>query len=144
MALKSTTRLKNHEYVVQKACLVKPGLEFLGIINERGKIIESIGTDCLSLSKGNREMFFMKIALRTSMQEDFDEYLGKVTYCLTMRGGKKFISVPAFNGNTIFVIIQNDYDHEDLINNILQTLKYSSQFLGEKIPKGGELENEYV
>ena len=77
----------------------------------------------------------MKIALRSAMQSDFDEELGKVNYCMTQRGDRKFISVPAPNNNTIFVVIKNDCDHEELIDNIIQTL--NSDQWEEILFKGG-------
>ncbi len=135
MTLMSTVELKNHKFIFQKASIINQDIEFIGIINKRGKLIESIGTDCFDMSKGNKEMFFMKIALRSKMQKDFDEYLGSVNYCMTQRGGKKFISIPAYGNKVILAVTKNDFDHEVLVNDITQTLKYSEQFLNEKFQK---------
>ena len=88
---------------------------------------ESLGFDSSSTSKDKKEMFLMKIALRNGMQKDFDEELGKVNYFMTQRGDRKFISVPAPNNNTILAVIKNDCDHEELIDNIIQTMN-SDQF----------------
>ena len=79
----------------------------------------------------------MKIALRASMQSDFDEELGKVNYCMTQRGNRKFISIPYFDDNTILIVAKNNCNHEELMNNITQTLKNPDQF-DETILIGGE------
>ena len=101
---------------------LRSGVEMIGIINKKGRMTESRGFDSLSMPKDKKEMFLMKIALRASMQSDFDEELGKVNYCMTQRGGRKFISVPAPNNNTILTVIKNNCDHEELVNNIIQTM----------------------
>ena len=80
----------------------------------------------------------MKIALRASMQSDFDEELGKVNYCMTQRGDRKFISIPYFGDKTILIVAKNNCDHEELMENITQTLKNQDQF-NETIINGGEL-----
>ena len=74
---------ENKELVSQKASIINPDIELVGIINNRGKMVESIGNGIIDMPKRKKEMFFMKIALRNSMQKDFDEDLGAVNYCLT-------------------------------------------------------------
>jgi len=129
---------EDQKKVLQKAIIIKPGLEMIGIINNRGRMTESTGFDSLSMSKSKKEMFLMKIALRASMQRDFDEELGKVNYCMTQRGDRKFISISTFGDNTVLAVTKNDCDHEELVNNITQTLKNSDQF-DEILFKGGTL-----
>jgi len=92
---------KDQKQVLQNATIIKPDLEMIGIINKRGKMTESKGFDSLSMPKSKKEMFLMKIALRASMQSDFDEELGKVNYCMTQSGDLKFISIPTFGKNTV-------------------------------------------
>lgn len=122
---------KNQKFIFQRATIIKPGIELIGIINKRGKMMESIGPGNINMPKAKEEMFLMKIALRNSMQRDFDEELGPVNYCMTQRGNRKFISIPTFNGNTVLAVTKHDYDQESLVKDISLTLKYSDQFLGE-------------
>jgi hypothetical protein len=129
---------EDQKQVLQRDTIVKPGLEMIGIINKRGKMTESIGFDSLSMPKSKKEMFLMKIALRASMQSDFDEYLGKVNYCMTQREDRKFISIPVQNNNTILAVIKNDCDHEELVKNITQALKNPGQLWEEILFKRGE------
>ncbi len=126
---------KNKELVSKKASIINPDVKLVGIINSRGKMTDSIGTGTIDMSEDKKKMFFMKIALRNSMQHDFDEDLGSVDYCMTIRGNTKYISVPTRNGNTILAVTKQDADHEELVVGINQIIRYSQQFLGENISK---------
>ena len=114
-----------------------PGVELIGVINKRGMMTEFVGTNNIPLSDSKKEMFFMKIALRTSMQKDFDEELDKVDYCITKRDSKKYISIPTFDDNVVFVVTHKDVNHEKIIEEIIHTIKLSEQFLGIPITCGG-------
>ena len=116
---------EDQNQVMQKAIIKKLGVKMIGIINKRGRMIESIGFDSLSMPRSKKEMYLMKIALRSSMQSDFDEELGKVNYCMTQRGDRKFISVPILGDNTVLIVTENNCDHEKLVSNITQTLRNS-------------------
>lgn len=98
--------------------MIQPEIEFVGTINEKGRLIESSGIHNFSkMPKDRQEMFFMKIALRSSMQKDFDEYLGSVNYCMTQRGNSKLISIPRNDRTTILIITKKQVDHEGIIAN---------------------------
>ncbi len=130
------TMMNIEELVSQKASIINPDVKLVGIINRRGRMTVSIGTGTIDMSEDKKHMFFMKIALRNSMQHDFDEDLGSVNYCMTQRGNTKYISIPARNGSTILAVTKQDADHEELVIGINQIIRYSQQFLGENISKG--------
>ena len=132
----STLISENKEFVSQKASIINPDVKLVGIINRRGRMTVSIGTGTIDMPEDKKQMFFMKIALRNSMQHDFDEDLGSVDYCMTQRGNTKYISVPTRNGNTILAVTKQDANHEELVVGINQIIRYSQQFLGENISKG--------
>lgn len=119
----SFTDFKDQNQVLQKTAITNPGFEMIGIINKQGRMTDSIGFDSLGMPKSKKEMFLMKIALRTSMQSDFDEDLGRVDYCMTQRGDRKYISIPTSGEKTILIVAKNNYDHKGLINNINQERK---------------------
>jgi len=130
------TLITENEFLVsQKASIRNPDVKLIGIINRKGRMVSSIGSGTIDLPENKKEMFFMKIALRNSMQQDFDEDLGTVNYCITQRGGTKYISVPVPNGNTILAVTKKDANHEGLVEGINQIIRYSQEFLGEKISK---------
>jgi hypothetical protein len=131
----STLITENKNCISQKASIRNPDVKLVGIINKQGRMVESIGHGTIDLPESKKEMFFMKIALRNSMQQDFDEDLGTVNYCITLRGGTKYISVPAPNGNTILAVTKKESNHEALVEGINQIIRYSQQFLGENISK---------
>ncbi len=114
---------EDQNQVMQKAMIKKLGVEMIGIINKRGRMTESIGFDSLSMPRSKKEMYLMKIALRSSMQSDFDEELGKVNYCMTRRGDRKFISIPIQGDNTVLRVTENNCDHEELVSHTTQTLR---------------------
>ncbi len=116
----------------QDVSIIRSGVEFVGIINEKGRLVDTIGKDLLcDMPRDRKEMFCMKIALRNSMQKDFDEYLGPVNYCMTQRDNAQFISIPAVNGNTILVITKKKVEPEVVVGYVTQMLQGSNQF-GDK------------
>lgn len=133
----STLISKNKQFVSQKASIINPDIELIGVINNKGKMVNSIGPGSINMSKDKKEMFFMKIALRNSMQKDFDEDLGEVDYCITQRGGTKYISIPTSNCNTILVVTKTKVNHEKIVKGINQILLHSQEFLGEPMISRG-------
>ena len=128
---------ENKSFLHRKASVINPGINLIGIVNNKGKMVDSIGTGSLTVPKDKEEMFLMEIALLGSMQNDFNEDFGEVNYNITQRGRKKFISIPTNNGKTILAIASKDADHERIIADIKQMLQYSNQFLGEKLSNEG-------
>lgn len=115
---------------------IKSKIEFIGIINEKGRLVESTDeTMFCDMPNDRREMFFMKIALRNSMQKDFDEYLEPVNYCMTQRGSKKFISVPRDDGTTILLVVKRKVNVEE----ILQEFDWFSSYRSSENMDGGRL-----
>jgi len=121
--------------------MIQSGVEFVGIINEKGRLVETIGKDLLCDLPGDRkEMFCMKIALRSAMQKDFDEYLGPVNYCMTQRGDAKFISIPALNGNTILGITKKKVEPSVVVERVTQMLQPSTQYGDKKTSNKEQME----
>ncbi len=101
--------------------LLKYDLEYVGVINSQGRIIEHASTD-LKMSPEKLEMLCMGMRLQHSMQSDFDEDLGEVNYIVTERRNLKFLSLP-ISRNVLFAIAKKGTDHSKLIRKI-----YSKQF----------------
>lgn len=101
--------------------LLKYGLEYVGVINSQGRIIEHASNN-LEMSPEKLEMLCMGMRLQHSMQSDFDEDLGAVNYIVTERRNLKFLSLP-ISRNVLFAIAQKGTDHSRLIRKI-----YSKQF----------------
>ncbi len=129
----STVIPENKPFLHRKGSVINPGINLIGIINNKGRMIDSIGTGFLNVPKDKEEMFLMGIALLGAMQNDFNEDFGEVNYNITQRGRAKFISIPINNGNTILAIVNKDADHERIIADIKHMQQYSNHFLGEKL-----------
>ena len=126
----------NKMIVCLEGSMIPSGVEFVGIINEKGRLVETIGKDLLGdMPRDIKEMFCMKIALRGSMQKDFDEYLGPVNYCMTQRGNTKFISIPAVNRNTILGITKKKVEPSVVVGCVTQMLQSSNQYGDKKTSK---------
>jgi hypothetical protein len=102
--------------------LLKYNLEYVGIINAQGRILEQVSKN-LTLSREKMEILCMGIRLQHSMHADFDEELGSVNHITTERSKLKFISIPIFS-NVIIAITKKGTDHAPLIQKI-----NSKQFL---------------
>jgi len=100
-------------------------VKLFGIINSKGRMIDSVGSGTIDMPDKKKEMFLMKIALRNSMQRDFDEELGEVDYCMTQRGNKKYISIPIKNGNTMLVVARKDVNTENIVTSVNKMMNYS-------------------
>jgi len=129
----STVIPENKPFLHQKASVINPGIHLIGIVNNKGRMVDSIGTGFLNVPKDKEEMFLMGITLLGCMQNDFNEDFGEVNYNITQRGRAKFISIPINNGNTILAIVNKDADHERIIADIKHMQQYSNHFLGEKL-----------
>lgn len=89
------------------------GIELFGIINKNGRIVDSWGRKELRISKEKKEILFMQIALQSSMQQDFDEDLGTVSFCMIRREKLRFIYRPIGAGNTALVVTNKNNDKND-------------------------------
>lgn len=117
--------------LLECASIIKPGLEWIGIINKNGRLVNSVSTNSFEiLPKDKQEMWLMSIALINSMQKDLDEEYGPLTYFVIQRENLKFIAVPTNNCDIFLVVTKNDVDHKDIVKYIEQILQHSGYFLG--------------
>lgn len=89
------------------------GIELFGIINKNGRIVDMWSRRDLRISKEKKEILFMQIALQSSMQRDFDEDLGTVSFCMIKREKLRFIYRPIGVGNTALVVTNKSNDKND-------------------------------
>ncbi|MBI5377640.1 MAG: hypothetical protein HZA82_03355 [Thaumarchaeota archaeon] len=89
------------------------GIELFGIINKNGRIVDMLSRRDLRISKEKKEILFMQIALQRSMQRDFDEDLGTVSFCMIKREKLRFIYRPIGVGNTALVVTNKNNDKND-------------------------------
>ena len=84
--------------------LLRHVVEFAGIINKLGRLIDNVCKKEINLSKEQMETFFMMNSLNLSMQKDYDDELGAVQYTVTERKNSKVVSIPIPLGSIVLVM----------------------------------------
>lgn len=106
-----------------KSHLLGHGVEFVGIINKQGRVIDHVCKNEINLSKEQMEMFFMMTSLNVSMQGDFDDSLGPVQYTVTERENSKIVSIPIPSGS-IMLVMSKKAKTPLLVKKILKAVDY--------------------
>lgn len=88
-------------------------IEMFGIINKNGRVVDSWSRNDIRISKEKMEILFMQIALQSSMQRDFDEEFGTVSFCTVKRKKLKFVYRPIGSGNTALLVTSKDNDRNE-------------------------------
>ena len=101
------------------------GVELFGIVNREGRMIDSVRSGTIDMPENKKEMFLTKTSLGNSMQQDFDEDLTPMNYCLIQRRSKKYISIPIKNNNTILVVTKKDVNHENIVASVYKMMNFS-------------------
>lgn len=78
--------------------LSQKGVEYVAIINKKGRIEDAIYKDDIKLSSEKKVMFSLTLQLQNSMQSDFDEEFGSVNYTIIQRENSKFVLIPISQG----------------------------------------------
>ena len=101
------------------------GVELFVIVNREGRMIDSVRSGTIDMPENKKEMFLTKTSLGNSMQQDFDEDLTPMNYCLIQRRSKKYISIPIKNNNTILVVTKKDVNHENIVASVYKMMNFS-------------------
>lgn len=110
--------LINNQSPLKKETILEPGIEFVGIINEKGRLEDFISVDDMPLAEDKKEMFFMELSLYNRMQQDFDDYFGSVKYNVTERGTSKFIAIPT-PSKVILGVMKKEKDHTRFVTKLM-------------------------
>lgn len=89
---------RRDELMIQLESLLGNGVEYIALINNNGKIDDAVYRKDIKISKEKKEMFSLGIVLQNSMQRDFDEEFGSVSYTITARQNSKFVTIPTSVG----------------------------------------------
>lgn len=112
--MQSSLSSQNH---LSLESLLVDGVEFVGMINAQGRLIESLYGKQVPFPMNKSEMLFMGISLSSSLQRDFDDEFGAVKYNVTERKNLKFLSMPCECG-LVIVLMKKNVDHFPLIDKI--------------------------
>jgi len=97
-------------------------IKFVGIINERGRLVVSeIKKYEHLVDEKDEEMLFMELALRVRMRQEFENRLGKVKYSMTVREGNIGMNFP-IKTDFLYVASEPDVNLIELPHKIIQLI----------------------
>ena len=97
--------------------ILEDGVEFIGLINNQGRMESSLCRNEINLTEEKKEMFSMGLRLQSSMQRDYDDEFGPVGYTITERENSIFVSIPIVS-HTILAIMKKNIGPTVVINKI--------------------------
>ena len=119
--------------------ILEHGIEFIGLINKRGRMEGAIFNNDINLTGERKEMYMMELRLQSSMQSDFDSELGPVSYNVTERGKSKFVSILNFP-YIVLAIMKKSKDHIAVIDKIKTATRNFPNFNQEStVQKSGQV-----
>lgn len=96
-------------------------IEFLGLINKNGRLVNSIKKEDFILSEKTGDVLFMSIRLQNSMQNDFAEQFGKLLEIIIEHKQYRFFLFPI--GIMVGVaIVKNNIGSTQLKNLVMSNL----------------------
>jgi len=114
--------LPDFEDVCRKVMALDKKIRFVGIINERGKLLAGglrEGLKSLEDQKDD-EMLFMELALRVRMRKEFDKQLGPVKFAMSFREKVIVMSFPLPDSNILYVSADTGLDYGKIPPKILE------------------------
>jgi len=109
--------IKNEIDFFHDKSILEDGVEFIGLINNQGRMESSLCRNEINLTEEKKEMFSMGLRLQSSMQRDYDDEFGPVGYTITERENSIFVSIPIVS-HTILAIMKKNTDPAVVINKI--------------------------
>lgn len=109
--------IKNEIDFFHDKSILEDGVEFIGLINNQGRMESSLCRNEINLTEEKKGMFSMGLRLQSSMQRDYDDEFGPVGYTITERENSIFVSIPIVS-HTILAIMKKNIDPTVVINKI--------------------------
>lgn len=97
------------------------GVEFVGLISKHGRLVDHISRKDLSMTKQQREMFFMSVSLHGAMQHDYDESFGIVKSTIMERENFMILSAP-IHEDTLIVVMNKNGNFSTTLKTILDSI----------------------
>jgi hypothetical protein len=113
------------EDVCKRVMALDKEIRFVGLINERGKLLAGglrEGLKSLEDPKDD-EMLFMELALRVRMRKEFDKQLGPVKFAMSFREKVIVMSFPIDDSNILYVSADTKLDYGKIPSKILEILR---------------------
>jgi hypothetical protein len=117
--------LVDFDDVCKRVMALDKDLRFVGIINERGKLLAGglrEGLKSLEDPKDD-EMLFMELALRVRMRKEFDNQLGSVKFAMSFREKVIVMSFPLADSNILYISADTGLDYGKIPAKVLKILQ---------------------
>lgn len=117
--------LVDFEEICKKVMALDKEIRFVGIINERGKLLAGglrEGLKSLEDPKDD-EMLFMELALRVRMRKEFDKQLGSVKFAMSFREKVIVMSFPIGDSSILYVSADTKLDYGKIPSKILEIIR---------------------
>jgi hypothetical protein len=114
------------EFLSQMIPFFKMGVEYVGIINKKGKLEDVLFKQIdLGLTEEKKELFFMTLQLHNSMHSDFDDEFGQVKHITIERQKSRFVLIKKDEGILLIKLNKsaNPFFVMDKIPGILDSYK---------------------
>jgi len=108
---------KNETDFFHDKSILEEGVEFIGLINNQGRMESSLCRNEINLTEEKKVMFSMGLRLQSSMQRDYDDEFGPVGYTITERENSIFVSIPIVS-HTVLAIMKKHMNPTVAINKI--------------------------
>ena len=114
-------KIYDYTKICNSILAVDPKIRFVGVINERGRLVAGGMKDNLEPleSEKDDEMLYMELALRVKMRKEFDKQLGCVNFAMASRERALAISV-IINDDILYIVAEPDADYGTLPKKILE------------------------
>ncbi len=116
--------LEDYDSTCKKIMDLDPKIRFVGVINERGKLLAGglrEGLKSLEDPKDD-EMLFTEVALRARMRKEFDSQLGRVNFAMSVREKVIIMSFPIADRDILYISANTDLDYGKIPKLILKML----------------------
>ena len=117
--------MTDFENLCKKIMALDKEMRFVGVINERGKLLAGglrEGLKSLEDPKDD-EMLFMELALRVRMRKEFNKQLGSVKFAMSLREKVIVMSFPMSESNILYVSADTKLDYGKIPSKILEILR---------------------
>lgn len=115
----------DYEKICKKVMELDPKIRFVGLINEKGRLIGGgmrSGLKSLEEAKDD-EMLYMELVLRAKMRREFDKVLGPVKFAMSYREKVIIMSFP-LKDNVLLLSAEKGVDISEIPFQILKILSH--------------------
>ena len=122
------SRIENLEYVCKKIMYIDPSIRFVGVVNDKGKLVEGGPRQGVKplIDDKESEMVLMEIALMSRLRREHDKHLGPVNFTVSHREKVVLLTFPAYD-DTIYVSATKEIDLGKVPFDILQILRSGTE-----------------